>query len=394
MNINFNSFLLIIYSFIKLSLTEETSDILNTETSSNKCSLFQDCFNCSIIPSCRWNSTNEECIQYEQYNSNFSMTLINHNISNNITLLNNHFNFLRKVCFMKTTPMISNNKSKIYNDKSIEYCGEHYIMTSEVELKNNFKIELKNVNGYYATPNLLCEYIFFSGPDFFDIDIKINQEELNKFYLFYSEDSLNIKERINSSKSLTIEMNPNKINTLIFCSLQSFSSPPFTVTYKSTFWGETVKATGYIMLALIIVIMAIIIYAIIYMRRNSSLFKKKIKFQKKEQKKNQRVYNKSKGEEVTLMKKGNNEVNFTGPSLIKNFTPETPIGFLDKEKFSYEKCCLDGLYFNNKNDIYEAKCGHFYHKNCYNKLVKEMKESKDKKELKCVICNKDIVEYI
>ena len=29
-----------------------------------------------------------------------------------------------------------------------------------------------------------------------------------------------------------------------------------------------------------------------------------------------------------------------------------------------------------------------------NKLVKEMKESKDKKELKCVICNKDIVEYI
>ena len=78
--------------------------------------------------------------------------------------------------------------------------------------------------------------------------------------------------------------------------------------------------------------------------------------------------------------------------MIRNFTPETPIGFLDREKFNYEKCALDGLFFNNKEEIFEAKCGHFYHINCYNKLLEEMKHSKDSKELKCVICNKDIMK--
>ena len=382
MNINFFSyFLILLYSFIKFSL--------NTELSSNNCSSFSDCFNCSITPTCRWNTSNDECIPYDGYSQCFSIPLIDHNINNNLTVLNNYFNFIRKVCFLKTTPMISNNSSKLYNNKSIDYCGDHYIMTSEEELKNNFKIEINNINGLYAIPNLLCEYIFFSGPDFFDIEININQENVDKFYLLYSEDSLNITQRINSSTSLSIEMNPNKINTLIFFSLQSFSSPPFTITYKSTFWGETVKATGYIMLALIIVIMAIIIYAIIYMRRNSSLFKKIIK---KKEKKIKNVSDKIKGEEISLMKKRSAETNITGPSLIKNFTPETPIGFLDRENFNYEKCALDGLFFTNKEEIYEAKCGHFYHINCYNKLLEEMKQSKDIKELKCVICNKDIMK--
>ena len=382
MNINlFSYFLILLYSFIKFSL--------NTELSSNDCSSFSDCFNCSITPTCRWNTSNDECIPYDGYSQGFSIPLIDHSINNNITVLNNYFNFIRKVCFLKTTPMISNNNSKLYNNKSIDYCGDHYIMTSEEELKNNFKIELNNINGLYAIPNLLCEYIFFSGPDFFDIEININQEKADKFYLLYSEDSLNITQRINSSTSLSIEMNPNKINTIIFYSLQSFSSPPFTITYKSTFWGETVKATGYIMLALIIVIMAIIIYAIIYMRRNSSLFKKIIK---KKEKKIKNVSDKTKGEEISLMKKRSAETNITGPSLIKNFTPETPIGFLDRENFNYEKCALDGLFFTNKEEIYEAKCGHFYHINCYNKLLDEMKQGKDIKELKCVICNKDIMK--
>ena len=102
------------------------------------------------------------------------------------------------------------------------------------------------------------------------------------------------------------------------------------------------------------------------------------------------IKDKTKMEEIALMKKNSNETNVTGPSIIRNFTPGTPIKLLDQKKFSFDKCVVDGLFFNNKEEIYEAKCGHLYHKNCFNKLLKEMEESKDKKELKCVACQKII----
>ena len=136
------------------------------------------------------------------------------------------------------------------------------------------------------------------------------------------------------------------------------------------------------MLALIIVVIAIIIFAIIYIRKNSSLFKKKEKKIKKEK-------DKSKAEENSLIKKRSAETNATGFSIIRNFRPETPVELLEKEKerFYYEKCAFDGQFFNKNDDFFEAKCGHFYHQKCYNKLLEE---SKDKKEIKCVICNKII----
>ena len=366
--------LIILYTFIKFTLSQELSSI--------NCSLISDCFNCTIIKTCRWDSSNELCIPYEQSNPNFSINTINFSYYNNLSVLNNYFNFIRNVCFIKKTPMINNNiNTKNYNYKSVEYCGEHYIMTKEPEIRN-LKIELNKINGGYSLPNLLCEYIFFSGPNDFEINIKIDPKESNNFYLLYSSDSLNFTNQINTSTKINIEMKPNKLNTLIFYSLKSFNSPPFTITFKQNFWSKTVKITGYIMLSLIIIILAIIIFAIIYMRKNSSLFKKN---------KKKKIY--PKGEEIALMKKTSNETNITGPSLIKNFTPSTPMKFLEKENFSYDKCALDGLYFNNKEDIYEAKCGHLYHKNCFNKLVEKMKESKNKKELKCIVCLKNIEKF-
>lgn len=385
MNIKFSEFhLIILYSFIQLISTEDSKKNYTSQLSENNCSLLSDCFNCSIIPTCRWNSSEEKCIHYN--NLDYSLPIINHSISN-ITILNKYFNFIRNACFLSKTPMINNyNNSKNYNFESIKYCGEHYIMTSEIELENNFKIELNNFNGSYGTPNLLCEYIFFSGPDSFDLNININQKESNKFYLLYSKDSINFTMHINSSTILELKMTKNKLNTFLFYATKSFDSPPFTITYESNFWSKAVQATGYIMLALIIVIIAIIIFAIIYMRKNSSLFKKKKKGSKKDSNKNKNIFDKSKAEEISLMKRRSNETNPTGPSLIRNFTPETPINFLEK-KFSFEKCAYDGNLFSNKEDIYEAKCGHLYHKNCYNKLLKE---SKDIKELKCIICDKNI----
>ena len=382
MNISKYINLIILYSFIKFTLSQELPTI--------NCNIFSECFNCTINPSCRWNSSNEECIPYEQINSIFSINNIDFSHSNNLTVLNNYFNFIRNACFLPKSPMINNNiNTKNYNHKSIEYCGEHYIMTTEQQIKN-LKIELNKINGSYSLPYLLCEYIFFSGPNKFDLKINIDQKESNNFYLLYSSDSLNFSNQINSSTILNIDMKPHNLNTLIFYSLKSFKSPPFTITYKQNFWTETVKITGYIMLSLIIIILAIIIFAIIYMRKNSSLFKKRKKAKKIKWK---FPYNKTKGEESALMKKSSNETNITRPSIIKNFTPSTPMKFIEKENFSYDKCALDGLYFNNKEDIYEAKCGHFYHKNCFNKLVEKMKESKDTKELKCVVCQKNIEKY-
>ena len=386
MNINLNEFILflsLLYSLIKIVLTQENIQRnLDSETSSSDCSSYNDCFNCTIIPSCRWNSSKDECIPYEEYNTGFSISQINHHASNNINFLNNYFNFIRKVCFSKTTPMITNNQSKIYNSKSIAYCGEHYIMATEENLENDFKIELKNINGLYGTPNLLCEYIFFSGVNSFYINIKIDQNEAENFYLLYSEDSINIIQNIKSSTTLNIQLKPSKTNTFIFYGLKSFSSSPFSITYKSTFFSNSKNVTGYVMLALIIVVIAIIIFAIIYIRKNSSLFKKKEKKIKKEK-------DKSKAEENSLIKKRSAETNATGLSIIRNFRPETPVELLEKEKerFYYEKCAFDGQFFNKNDDFFEAKCGHFYHQKCYNKLLEE---SKDKKEIKCVICNKNI----
>ena len=370
--------IIILYSFIKFISSQDLFSI--------NCSLFSDCFNCTIIKTCRWDTSNESCIPYEQSNPDFSINTINLFHYNNLTVLNKYFNFIRNACFLRKNPMINKyNNSKYYNYKSVEYCGEHYIMTKEPELRN-LKIELNKINGSYSLPNLLCEYIFFSGPNDFGININIDQKESKSFYLLYSSDSLYFTNQINISTKMNIEMKPNKLNTLIFYSLKSFNSPPFTITFKQNFWTETVKITGYILLSFIIIILAIIIFAIIYMRKNSSLFKKKSK-------KKKISYGKTKGEEIALMKKTSNETNITGPSIIKNFTPSTPMKLLEKENFSYDTCALDGLYFNNKEDIYEAKCGHFYHKNCFNNLVKKMKESKDNKELKCVICQKNIEKY-
>ena len=369
--------LIILCSLIKIAFTEE----IKRNLPSSDCSSYTDCFNCTIISSCRWNSSKDECIPYDDSsNSGFSISQINHNDDNDITFLNNYFNFIRKACFLKTSPMISNNQNKIYNSKNIEYCGEHYIIASEENLENDFKIELKNIKGYYGIPNLLCEYIFFSGMDNFIINIKINQNEAKNFYLLYSEDSINIIQNIKSSTTLDIEINPSKLNTLIFYSLKSFSSPPFTITYKSTFFHKAKQVLGYVVLTLIIVVIAIIIFAIIYIRKNSYLFKKK-------EKKIKKNIDKSKAEENSLIKKRSGKTDATGPSLVRNLGPETPVAFLDKETFYYDKCALDGEFLGNKDDYYEAKCGHLYHQKCYNKLIEE---SKDKKEIKCVICNKII----
>ena len=380
MHITIYFFIYAIHLIISLSIIKYS---LGRELSSIDCSLFSDCFNCSIIPTCRWNTSSELCISYEQSNPNYSINEIDFTKSNNLTTLNQYFNFIRNVCFLPKSPMINNYlNTKNYNFKSVEYCGEHYIMKNEQEI-TKLKIELNQINGSYSLPNLLCEYIFFSGPNNFELNIKINQKESNNFFLLYSSDSLNFTEIINSSTILNLDMKPNNLNTLLFYSLKSFDESPFKITYKPNFWYETVKVTGYILLAFIVIILFAIVFIIIYMRRNLSLFKKK----KKEKKIS---YEKSKGEEIALMKKTSNETNVTGPSIIKNFTPSTPAKFLEKENFSYKKCAFDGLYLNNNEDIFEAKCGHFYHKKCFNKLKENKNNNKD---VKCVTCQQIIEKY-
>ena len=116
--------------------------------------------------------------------------------------------------FMEASSINSNN-NKIYSSISNKYCGNHYIITTENEIEKNLKIELNKINGAYAAKNLLCEYIFFSGPNEFDIKININEKDSNNFYLLFGKDILNISQIMNVNLIVAILM-IFLINNLLF----------------------------------------------------------------------------------------------------------------------------------------------------------------------------------
>ena len=371
-----------------------STEMMDSENSTISCYNFTDCFNCTLIPTCRWIWDEESCIDFEPYNENYSLPILNNSIVNNISTINKHINFLRNVCYMPVIPYIdNNNNSFLYDKTSVQYCGPHYIKISDHNLiSNNFKIEINNINGVYGVPNLICEYIFLSGPNHFDINIQLNEKEINNYYLLYSQDSYNFIQNINSSTSLSIEINGKKLNTFIFYGLKSFGSSPFIITYKEeNIIKKASQATGYIMVALYGVIIPIIIIAIIYMRKKSIIFKKEkeenITFEEKEKIK---IANKYRSEENVLKDKNIKDQTSKFPAFISNFSPpitKTPQHLLNEQAFVFDNiCCVDDKIINNNENKYTAKCGHKYHMSCFNKLLEKSQNGK----IKCVSCNEII----
>ena len=283
---------------------------------------------------------------------------------------------------MPFNPYIENNNYLSYNNISLKYCGPQYIINNGLNIKSDFKIEIKNINGIYGRPNLLCEFIILTGPSFY-VNIEINEEEINNFYLLYSQDYLNFIQYINSSISLYIETGVNKLNTFLFYGLKSFDKSPFIIKYKENIVEKATEATGYIMIALGCVIIIILILSIILLRKRLIIFKKgekKVIFDDKEKLKNN--FNKKKSDEILLKEKTTKEEN---SKYIYNFSPltNTPTHLL-KKAFQYN-CSICNKMFDNVNEMKRAKCGHFYHIFCFENLIEKMKYLKEK-EIKCVIC--------
>lgn len=377
----------IVNSTINSNYSNDLTQIINsTNITDNFCNKYLDCFNCTKNLSCKWEKEKDLCIPFNTSNKNYSLAILYKDT--NILNLNEHVNFIRKSCFMPFIPYIENNNYLNYNSNiSLTYCGPHLIINNEISIKSDFKIEINNINGTYGTPNLLCEFIILTGPSFY-VNIEINEDEINNFYLLYSKDYLNFVQYINSSISLYIDTGINKLNTFLFYGLKSFDKSPFIIKYKeNNIVEKATEATGYIMIALGCVIIILLIFAIIFLR------KKLIIFQKKEKKvisddneKLKNNCNKKKSDEILLKEKATNEQN---SKYIYNFSPltNTPTPFLNKA-FQYN-CSICNKMFDNNEEMKKAKCGHFYHIYCFDNL-NEKKNNLKEKEIKCAVCQEII----
>ena len=138
------------------------------------------------------------------------------------------------------------------------------------------------------------------------------------------------------------------------------------------------------MLSLIIIIFIIIVFGIIYIRKRSKIFMStKINTSEEDEKIN------DKKDQMKEVK--NINIGPISPGIIDKYNPQTPDTFLVEKKFIFNNiCCVDKNIINKENDTYIAKCGHLYHISCFNRLVEDLKKSKEKQDLKCVSC-KEII---
>lgn len=365
------------------------------------CSDFNDCFNCTIIPTCRWIWSNQTCISFYPFVKNYSIPVLNDSyIYNGVYTLSKFVNFIRKVCFLPYIPYIENNNSLEYNRISMEYCGPHHITTSLSKFSSNFRIELNNMTGMYGLPNLVCEFIILSGPGSFDAKIEINEEHSQEFYLLYSEDSLYFSSHINESTSFSISSTGRRANTFVYYGLDSFNSSPFTITFKHNKVSKSSQTTGYVMIGLIIFIFIIVVSSIVYIRNNSILFKENKNMSEDQEKlgdKSEISTNYIPGRRLDEKSSQitNPEIRINTPDKLItkqkgdkfNFGETSIAKFNEDEKFV---CCLDNQIINNNNEVYHSKCGHKYHIKCYNHLLNNIEVTNGKKELKCVSCQKII----
>ena len=380
----------------------ESNEIKEIELKNiSNCSTISDCFNCSLNPFCRWIWNNETCIeQQEQYiipKLNITHT------EDDIKYINSYINFIRKICFLPFTPFIKNNNSQIYNNISIKYCGPHYITYQLNNYINGFKIELNSISGIYGAKNILCEYVFLSGPSRFEANIEINENETENFLLLFGENGLLLSHNINKSGILEVRNTAQRANTFIYYGLKSFNSSPFKITFKFTPNQESSSQTwGYILIALIIVSFIFILICIIYIRYNSQLFEKKIKISDESQKMKEKNDFNEKSLNSDKEKKQIFENESFNNTKGEEITPDNLLNKKNENKFIFENsknnelnqlvniCCFDNQLISNVKDIFKAKCGHVYHLQCYKRLLQNSQNINGKLDIMCISCKKII----
>ena len=326
-----------------LNESNETKEI-NIKNISN-CSFISDCFNCSLNPFCRWIWNNEMCIEHQK---NYSIPKLNiTHTEGDIYSINEYIYFIRRVCFLPFTPYIENNNSQIYNNISIKYCGPHYITHQLSNYTNKFIIELNNISGIYGAKNILCEYVILSGPSTFKVNIEVNENETENFFLLYGEYGLFLPYNLNHTGILEISTTGQKANTFIYYGFKPFNSSPFKITFKSTENDESSSQTvGYILISIIIFAFILIIVCIIYIRYNSKLFDKdNSKISDEEQKmKEKNDFNENSLEKNVDLKKEKNQI-IENDTINKTEGDEiTPDNLLNKKNESHS------IFGNGKNN--------------------------------------------
>ena len=399
-------------------ISNETTFIEFYEETEKECSILLDCFNCTINPLCRWQRSNESCIPFYPFDGNYSIPELNESYSeNDIIIINTFIKFIRKSCFLPYISYIENNNSDIYNKISVKYCGQHYITTKLDNYSREFLIKLNNISGMYGLPNILCEYVILSGPNRFDVNIKINESESTNFYLLYSENSFYFWDHINKSRAFSIFNTGRRANTFIYYGLKSFNSPPFQISFKVNKSDDSDSQTvGYILIALIILIFIVVVSSIIYIRYNSLLFNKSKNLDKKyinEEEEtiksksdfNTNIFQELKRENIDYINKKVRSEQVVNKNDLKD-TEEYKDNYIGNKIYSYDEtnfgkleslnningnniCCFDNEIIKNKNEIYLAKCGHKYHFECFNKLAQEAMNVNGQK-IKCVACKRII----
>ena len=399
--INGQILLIHLYIIVKISskntknIIRILTDIANNPTEpinplTKYCSEFSDCFNCTIFPKCRWIWESRECVPFEPFIEKYSIPILNKNReNNNIVTINNHIDFIRKSCFMHLRPYMDNSNN--YYNFFIKYCGPHYIVNDEDNI-NQFRLEIQKINGVYGTPNLICEFIILSGPNFY-VNIEIDEKEKNNFYLLYSDDSLNFKSIIDSPTKIYLQTDNKYLNTFVFYGFKSFKKSPFVIEYKEDLMEKAKKALGYIMVALSCLMIIIIFTAIILIRKRAKFFRKNEKnFIDDEIEKLKKLHKKKNGQDILNEKLSSEETKLKEKKANGcgyDFSPKSSSRYNGQE-FSYDNiCCVDLKIIENKEEIKIANCGHYYHVFCFNRLIKEMKNS-NKKEIKCISCKKII----
>ena len=230
-----------------------------------ECSDKLDCFNCTITPGCQWE--NKSCIN--QTENEYNHTLLD---TDNSTILYQDLKCIRNRCIENKAPYLP-EENYLYDDLSDKYCGNKLTILTEGNIKNGFRIELKNNSDIYGTPNILCEYILTHGRIRIDADIFINRSLSHDFLLFYSND-LKQSVQINYSCTLTIFGMERDSVSFFYYSNKSFETSPFIIYFqKDEIIEEDSQVLAYLFLVAIIGFVVLSIVGIIVMRKCSLFFK-------------------------------------------------------------------------------------------------------------------------
>lgn len=205
------------------------------------CSIYNDCFNCTVNPHCRW-AQNSTCIKYT--NIQYSFPVMD---KNNISLIGSHLTFLQRSCYEKLPNgyyLPRENREKI-----LSYCGNlEYIFDNKNMVEDQKEISMPKVDGQYGIKNLFCVYKVICTEELF---ANIEVEDSEDFYFVQQtgggKDELIIFNKL-SEEQKVFTFN---IKTFIFYSKKPLDNLPFRISGSKNSFDRQVF--GWIALSLMII---------------------------------------------------------------------------------------------------------------------------------------------